>query len=564
MATVNGTLQKDTVSGTLKGVFGSSGITDIQTALTLPISGAQGGTGVANTGKTITLGGNLITSGAFATTLTVTGATNITLPTTGTLAITASPTFTGTVTTAALNSSSFSATATNGIAASVTNNAAGFAPLTVTNNGAGNLQTWSNSGGTVATIGNSGALSLSAGVNATTGIFSVSTSGVTGSFANDDALNGYGLKIRSEGTAATRYALTLKNLAETSTYLHVATETGKVGNVGINTDAPTEKLHVVGNGLFTGTLNASNLSGTNTGDQTSVTGNAGTATALQTARNINGVSFNGTANITVTATPTAGTAVTSITGTADQVVASASTGAVTLSLPQSIAITSTPRFGGVGVGVTGTTIGLEVEKSVSGSYVGMLKNLNTTAGTSFGLFMNAGTNASDRALNINNAANSLGLFSVLGNGALEIGQTPATSAGTYDILTRNSAGIVEKISSSALPTLASGTYTPTGTTGTLVSAVTPVITHYSRVGNQVTVHGYATVTTTGAGTADFYLSLVIASNFTATTNLQGFGFFGSAKATATADITNDRVKIEFGSSVAATNQVDYTYQYTIL
>jgi hypothetical protein len=43
------------------------------------------------------------------------------------------------------------------------------------------------------------------------------------------------------------------------------------------------------------------VSGTNTGDQTSVSGNAGTATALQTARNINGVSFNGTADITVTA-----------------------------------------------------------------------------------------------------------------------------------------------------------------------------------------------------------------------------------------------------------------------
>lgn len=47
------------------------------------------------------------------------------------------------------------------------------------------------------------------------------------------------------------------------------------------------------------------ISGTNTGDQTNITGNAGTATALQTARNINGVSFNGTANITITATPDA-------------------------------------------------------------------------------------------------------------------------------------------------------------------------------------------------------------------------------------------------------------------
>lgn len=43
-----------------------------------------------------------------------------------------------------------------------------------------------------------------------------------------------------------------------------------------------------------------NTSGTNTGDQTTVSGNAGTATALQTARNINGVSFNGTADITIT------------------------------------------------------------------------------------------------------------------------------------------------------------------------------------------------------------------------------------------------------------------------
>ena len=50
------------------------------------IAGLYGGTGVANSGKTITLGGNLTTSGAFATTLTVTAGTSVTLPTTGTLA----------------------------------------------------------------------------------------------------------------------------------------------------------------------------------------------------------------------------------------------------------------------------------------------------------------------------------------------------------------------------------------------------------------------------------------------------------------------------------------------
>lgn len=49
------------------------------------------------------------------------------------------------------------------------------------------------------------------------------------------------------------------------------------------------------NGTFSGTS-----SGTNTGDQTTVSGNAGSATILQNARNINGVSFNGSANITIT------------------------------------------------------------------------------------------------------------------------------------------------------------------------------------------------------------------------------------------------------------------------
>lgn len=44
-----------------------------------------------------------------------------------------------------------------------------------------------------------------------------------------------------------------------------------------------------------------NTSGTNTGDQTNITGNSGTATQLQTARSIDGQSFNGTANITVIA-----------------------------------------------------------------------------------------------------------------------------------------------------------------------------------------------------------------------------------------------------------------------
>lgn len=50
---------------------------------------------------------------------------------------------------------------------------------------------------------------------------------------------------------------------------------------------------------FTGPVSAPNLSGTNTGDQASVPGNAGTATKLATPRTIAGAAFDGTANITI-------------------------------------------------------------------------------------------------------------------------------------------------------------------------------------------------------------------------------------------------------------------------
>lgn len=59
---------------------------DISTAdVTGVLLGINGGTGVNNSGKTVTLGGNLTTSGAFAVTLTATATTNVTLPASGTL-----------------------------------------------------------------------------------------------------------------------------------------------------------------------------------------------------------------------------------------------------------------------------------------------------------------------------------------------------------------------------------------------------------------------------------------------------------------------------------------------
>lgn len=95
----------------------------------------------------------------------------------------------------------------------------------------------------------------------------------------------------------------------TVTSVSVVTANGVSGSVANASTTPAITLAL---GAITptsitasGNITGANLSGTNTGDQTNITGNAGTATALQTARTINGVSFNGTANITVSAVDTA-------------------------------------------------------------------------------------------------------------------------------------------------------------------------------------------------------------------------------------------------------------------
>lgn len=125
---------------------------------------------------------------------------------------------------------------------------------------------------------------------------------------------------------------------------------------------------------FSSTLSASNLSGTNTGDQTTVTGNAGTATALQTARTINGVSFNGTANITVTAD--AGT----LTGTTlnSSVVTSSLTTVGTIGTGTWQGGVVAGQYGGTGVANTGKTITLGGNFTTSGAFTTTLTVTATT------------------------------------------------------------------------------------------------------------------------------------------------------------------------------------------
>lgn len=100
--------------------------------------------------------------------------------------------------------------------------------------------------------------------------------------------------------------------ALTVAQLSAAIGTGGAGNVVgpasstdnaiVRFDLATGKL-IQNSGITIADGAAGTLSGTNTGDQTTVSGNAGSATILATSRDINGVAFNGSVNITVTAAP---------------------------------------------------------------------------------------------------------------------------------------------------------------------------------------------------------------------------------------------------------------------
>lgn len=111
-----------------------------------------------------------------------------------------------------------------------------------------------------------------------------------------------------------------------TSWIKINSATGTVTSVGatVNNGITVSGSPITTSGSFTfglgaitptsvaasSTVTGSNLSGTNTGDQTTITGNAGTATTLQTGRTIaitgdiayTSPSFNGSSNVTATGT----------------------------------------------------------------------------------------------------------------------------------------------------------------------------------------------------------------------------------------------------------------------
>ena len=255
---------------------------------------------------------------------------------------------------------------------------------------------------------------------------------------------------------------------------------------GVSTAAQT----FAGDKTFSGNISAANLSGTNTGDQTNITGNAGTATALQTARTINGVSFDGTANITI---PSGAAAAGTLTGTtlAANVVNSSLTSVGTLtSLTVSGAI-SASNFSG----------------SSSGTNTGDQTNITGNAGTATAL-------QTPRTIN-----------GVSFDGTANI--TVAAAAGTLTGTTLANNVVTSSLTS--VGTLASLTVTATITGSVSGNAGTATALQTARTINGVSFDGTANITVPAA--AGTLTGTTLASNVV-TSSLTSVGTLATLTVTA--------------------------------
>lgn len=520
VTSVTGTANRITITGTptiapivdiASTYVGQSSITTLGTIGTgvwqgSVVTGQYGGTGVNNNGKTITLGGNFTTSGAFASTLTLTGVTNVTLPTTGTLitglTIGTTPITSGTVgrvlyegagsvvaesSSFNFNDTDFSLRVGGGDLTPGYVNFLGFeAGKTATDaiysnfigKGAGNSATKaSNSIFIGQDAGNADTVDNTADVSNYSILIGPTTS--TGGFTDSVAIGGQ----------ATNTAVNQMMIGSSAKILNLVVP---FGSVGIGTDNPSVALEVVGAITASGQCFASGA------------GSAG-APSLAIAQTNLGFYQATTDEIGVT---TGGTERFRFSSSAFK---SATTAGPLLRREAGAAATPTYAFNGtVGTGMwlNGTSLGFSVATT---EYFDM-----TNDGRFYGKSLH------------NNA------------GAM----TGATNQ--Y---------------------IGSGTYTPTLTNTTNIAASTARLASWTRVGNVVTVAGQLDIDPTAAGAVLLGISLPIASNFTTAYQLGGTG---SSIAIANesygieADATNDRASMKNIAVDVTNHKVTYTFSYEVL
>jgi hypothetical protein len=139
----------------------------------------------------------------------------------------------------------------------------------------------------------------------------------------------------------------------------------------------------------------------------------------------------------------------------------------------------------------------------------------------------------------------------------------------YGTALHNNAG---SVTGTGTQYIASGTYTPTITNGTNISASTARKSQWIRVGNVVTASITVTTTQTNiSAVTDIGVSLPIASNLAVTYDLSGTGFRydaaggGGSTIRVIGDTTNDRASLTWISNTSVnTSDLTATFTYEVL